>query len=79
MSWSGLRPGTRDELPFIGQIPHWKNAFIAAGHFRAGVQLSIGTAQLITEMLTHQPTCVDASAFRLDRKLATTARPTFRS
>ena len=50
----GLRPGTPDGLPFIGPVPGWDNVFVAAGHFRAGVQLSIGTAQVITELFTGQ-------------------------
>jgi glycine oxidase len=77
--WSGLRPGTRDGLPFIGPLPGIENAFIAAGHFRAGVQLSIGTAQLLTALFTGRPPCVDPAAFRLDRDPAAVPRPAFRS
>ncbi|MBA4064657.1 MAG: glycine oxidase ThiO [Isosphaera sp.] len=65
--WAGLRPGTPDGLPFIGPVPGWDNVFVAAGHFRAGVQLSIGTAQLVTELFTGRPTCVPPAAFALDR------------
>jgi glycine oxidase len=67
-SWAGLRPGSPDGLPFIGRVPGWQNAFVAAGHFRAGVQLSIGTAQALAELLTGKPTCVPLEAFALDRK-----------
>jgi len=77
--WSGLRPGTRDGLPFIGRVPGWDNVFIAAGHFRAGVQLSIGTAQAITELFTGQPTCVPLDAFALDRKPIAGQKLAFRS
>ncbi len=66
--WAGLRPGSPDGLPFIGPVPGWENVFVAAGHFRAGVQLSIGTAQAITELLTGQPTCVPLEAFALNRE-----------
>ncbi len=78
-SWAGLRPGSPDGLPFIGAVPGWDNVFVAAGHFRAGVQLSIGTAQAVTELLTSAPTCVPLEAFALDRKPNVSAKSAFRS
>jgi glycine oxidase len=77
--WAGLRPGTRDGLPFIGPVPGWDNVFVATGHFRAGVQLSIGTAQAITELFTGQPACVPLDAFALDREPHAGGKPAFRS
>jgi glycine oxidase len=77
--WSGLRPGSPDGLPFIGPVPGWDNVFVATGHFRAGVQLSIGTAQLITELFTRQPTCVPLEAFAVDRKPHSSGKSAFRS
>jgi glycine oxidase len=77
--WSGLRPGTPDGLPFIGSVPGWDNVFVASGHFRAGVQLSIGTAQAITELLTGQPTCVPLEAFALHRIPDVNLKQAFRS
>jgi glycine oxidase len=65
--WSGLRPGTADGLPFIGPVPGLANVWIASGHFRSGVQLSIGTARLIRELLTGAPTSVSVDSFRVDR------------
>ena len=78
-SWAGLRPGSPDGLPFIGPVPQHGNVFAAVGHSRAGVQLSLGTAQLVTEFLTNRPTCVPKNAFALDRRPVARARPTFRS
>jgi glycine oxidase len=78
-SWAGLRPGSPDGLPFIGSVPGWENVFVAAGHFRAGVQLSIGTAQAITELLTGKPMGVNLDTFRLDRSPNTNTKHAFRS
>ncbi|MCI0703946.1 MAG: FAD-dependent oxidoreductase [Planctomycetia bacterium] len=78
-SWAGLRPGSPDGLPFIGSVPNWENVFVAAGHFRAGVQLSIGTAQAITELFTSKPMGVDLNAFRLDRSPNINTKQAFRS
>ncbi len=77
--WAGLRPATPDGLPFIGPVPGWDNVFVATGHFRAGVQLSIGTAQAITELFTSKPTCVPLEAFAVDRKPTTGGKAAFRS
>ncbi len=78
-SWAGLRPGSPDGLPFIGKVPGWDDVFVAAGHFRAGVQLSIGTALAITELLAGNPTCVNLQAFALDRAPQVNAKSAFRS
>ncbi|MCE9564944.1 MAG: FAD-dependent oxidoreductase [Planctomycetes bacterium] len=77
--WSGLRPGSPDGLPFIGRVPGWDNLFVATGHFRAGVQLSVGTAQAITELLTGKPTCVPLEAFAVDRQPHSGSKSAFRS
>ena len=66
-TWSGLRPGSPDGLPFMGPVPGIENLYVAAGHFRAGIQLSPGTAQLLTEMILGQPLSMPMDAFRLDR------------
>lgn len=77
-SWAGLRPGSPDGLPFLGAVPGWSNVFVAAGHFRAGVQLSIGTARAMCELLTDRPPCVPLGSFALDR-VPTAGKSAFRS
>ncbi len=49
-AWSGLRPGTPDGLPLLGESPV-SGLFLAAGHFRNGVQLAPLTALLIADAL----------------------------
>jgi glycine oxidase len=66
-TWAGLRPGSPDGLPFIGPVPGVESCFVAAGHFRAGIQLSPGTAQVLKEMLLGQPLTMPMDAFRLNR------------
>lgn len=50
-SWAGLRPGSADGLPSIGRVPGCENAFVAAGHFRAGLHQSTGTAVLLADLM----------------------------
>jgi glycine oxidase len=67
--WAGLRPGSPDELPFLGPVPGLDNLFVAAGHFRAGIQLSPATGRVMAELLCGQTPTVPLEAFRLDRPM----------
>ncbi|MEX2111558.1 MAG: glycine oxidase ThiO [Pirellulales bacterium] len=73
-TWAGLRPATADGLPYIGCVPGLENAFVAAGHFRGGLQLSTGTAVVMSQLLQGLDPDVELSAFALDRP-ATDALP----
>ena len=78
-SWAGLRPGTPDGLPFLGPLPGWDNAWVATGHYRAGIQLSPATARIMTHILTGQPASPEIDAFRVDRQPAQNLLIPFRS
>ena len=65
--WAGLRPGSADGLPVIGKLPDPDNLIVAAGHYRAGIQLSIGTAQLISELIHGKPLSIHTDAFAIER------------
>ena len=66
-SWAGLRPGSPDGLPFMGNVPGIENLYVAAGHFRAGIQLSPGTALLLRQQILGQSLSMPMDAFQLDR------------
>jgi glycine oxidase len=65
--WAGLRPGSPDDLPFLGPVPGFDNLFVAAGHFRAGIQLSPATGRVMCDLLLGKKPVVPLEAFRLDR------------
>jgi glycine oxidase len=77
--WAGLRPGSPDGMPFLGEVPGCANLYVAAGHFRAGIQLSPATGLVMTELLLGRPTTIPLDAFRLDRPAAPPAQTAFRS
>lgn len=66
-TWAGLRPGSPDGLPFLGPVPGCDNLLVAAGHFRAGIQLAPATAQMLKELILEQPLTIPWEPFRLDR------------
>lgn len=49
--WTGFRPATPDNLPYIGKCPEHKNVYIAAGHEGLGITTSLGTAELIRDAI----------------------------
>jgi len=66
-TWAGLRPGTADELPYLGRLPEFENAYIAAGHFRSGLHLSPATAVVMRQLMTGESPEIDLEPFRPDR------------
>ncbi len=66
-SWAGLRPGSFDGLPYMGPAPGFGNLFIAAGHFRSGLHMSCGTAQIMADLMLGLPTAIDLTPFRVGR------------
>jgi glycine oxidase len=65
--WSGLRPGSFDGFPYLGRLPGVDNAYVAAGHFRSGLQLSTGTAVVMSELIRGDALSLDLTPFRVDR------------
>jgi glycine oxidase len=65
--WAGLRPATLDGLPYLGRVPGLDNAYVAAGHFRSGLQLSPGTARVMCQLIQGRTTTIDLTAFRVER------------
>lgn len=64
-TWSGLRPFSGREEPFITRLPDLENLFVAAGHFRSGLQMSPGTAVLVRKMLQGHESSIPMSPYGL--------------
>lgn len=74
-TWSGLRPGTPDDLPILGPS-HIEGLLIATGHYRNGILLAPVTAKLLRDYIFHgcaSPDAFDPETFspvRFDRTLS---------
>jgi glycine oxidase len=53
-SWAGLRPGTPDALPVMGETP-LAGYFLATGHYRNGILLAPATARLVADAIEGAP------------------------
>lgn len=71
-SWVGLRPGSPDGLPIIGEMAA-NGVYAANGHFRNGILLAPATAKALTAMICNQPQSLDLSAFSPSRFASTHA------
>ncbi len=64
-TWSGLRPGSPDGLPYLGRVPGFDHLTIAAGHFRSGLQMSPGTAVLLRQLILGQGTAIPLEPYAI--------------
>jgi glycine oxidase len=49
--WSGLRPGSPDNIPMIGRHPDFDNLYLNTGHFRYGVTMAPASAEIFISLL----------------------------
>lgn len=62
--WSGLRPGTADGIPVIGECAGIDGLYVNAGHFRNGVVIGLASARLMADQLLAQPSILDSAPYR---------------
>ena len=67
-TWTGLRPGSRDNAPILGKTPV-ENLIYATGHYRNGILLTPITAYEITKLILTSETPETIAPFQLDRFL----------
>jgi len=61
-TWSGLRPGTPDDLPILG-LTNLEGLILATGHYRNGILLAPVTAKLVKEWAIDGRTTFDTQPF----------------
>ena len=67
-TWTGLRPGSRDNAPILGKTAI-ENLIYATGHYRNGILLTPITAYEISKLILTGETSEIIAPFRLDRFL----------
>jgi D-amino-acid dehydrogenase len=63
----GFRPLTSDQIPVVGLIPGYNNAYIATGHARLGLTLAPVTGYLLDAIINKKPVGIDVSALSPSR------------
>jgi glycine/D-amino acid oxidase-like deaminating enzyme len=66
-AYLGLRPASPDHLPIIGPDADAPGLWHATGHEGAGVGLALGTADLLSALITGEPAPLDPAPFAPSR------------
>jgi glycine oxidase ThiO len=64
--WAGLRPGTPDNLPILGETAI-RNYFVATGHYRDGILLAPITALVMSRVIAGTASGYDLTPFAVER------------
>ncbi|HEX9627332.1 MAG TPA: glycine oxidase ThiO [Acidiferrobacterales bacterium] len=63
--WAGLRPGSPQGVPFIGEHPGISGLFVCAGHFRNGIVMGPASARLAADLMLGRPPTFDPAPYAL--------------
>ncbi len=61
--WSGLRPRTRDRLPWMGWIDSERGWAICTGHYKCGISMAPLAAQSMTKLIRGEKPQIDLEPF----------------
>ena len=61
--WAGLRPGSPDGIPHIGQHAQVEGLYISVGHFRNGVAMGPASARLLVDLMLGREPIVDPAPY----------------
>ena len=75
--WMGFRPGSPDGMPYLGPVEGRSGLWVASGHYRNGVALAPGTADIMSRWIMGEEPQMDLSDFRVDRPKVNQAKVGF--
>ncbi|MEH6469631.1 MAG: glycine oxidase ThiO [Halopseudomonas sp.] len=61
--WAGLRPGSPDGVPYIGQVDGFDNLYLNAGHYRNGLVLAPASCRLVADLMLDRAPQVDPQPY----------------
>ena len=74
-AWTGFRAATPDSLPIIGPHPDIPGLFLAAGHEGLGITTSLGTAEILADLVAGRPSSIPSAPYRASRFAEHVATP----
>jgi len=67
--WMGFRPGSPDGMPYLGPVDGHPGLWVATGHYRNGVALAPGTAEMMSRWIMGEAPGLDMTDFRVNRSV----------
>ncbi len=71
--WTGFRAATPDRLPLIGPDPDDSTLWLATGHEGLGITTSLGTAELLADLITNRQPAIAPEPYLPSRYARSTA------
>jgi glycine/D-amino acid oxidase-like deaminating enzyme len=71
--WTGFRAATPDKLPLIGPDPDDPTLWLATGHEGLGITTSLGTAELLSDLITNRQPAIAPEPYLPSRYVRSTA------
>jgi glycine/D-amino acid oxidase-like deaminating enzyme len=67
--WTGFRPATPDNLPYIGKVEGFDNVYAACGHEGLGITTSLGTADLLASAILGRRSAIPIQPYSPSRTI----------
>ncbi|WP_322980419.1 glycine oxidase ThiO [Pseudomonas sp. C11] len=67
--WAGLRPGSPEGIPFIGELPSHPGLWLNCGHFRNGLVLAPASCQLLVDLMQGGELIIDPAPYAPGNRL----------
>ncbi|CRM14783.1 Glycine oxidase [Pseudomonas sp. 24 E 13] len=61
--WAGLRPGSPEGIPYIGEVPGFNGLWLNCGHYRNGLVLAPASCQLFADLLLGHAPIIDPAPY----------------
>ncbi|WP_068829182.1 glycine oxidase ThiO [Pseudomonas sp. BMS12] len=61
--WAGLRPGSPEGVPFIGEVPEYPGLWLNCGHYRNGLVLAPASCELLKNLMLGEEPIVDPTPY----------------
>ncbi|WP_043308909.1 glycine oxidase ThiO [Pseudomonas sp. ML96] len=61
--WAGLRPGSPEGIPFIGEVPQYPGLWLNCGHYRNGLVLAPASCELLKNLMLGETPIVDPAPY----------------
>lgn len=61
--WGGLRPGSPEGIPFIGEVPQYPGLWLNCGHYRNGLVLAPASCELLKNLMLGEAPIVAPSPY----------------
>lgn len=67
--WAGLRPGSPDDIPFIGAVPGLEGLWLNTGHYRNGLVLAPASCRLLADLMIGRTPAISAEPYRVEGRI----------